>query len=236
VAVDAVDLLMRDGLPADRVVMHAMDRIKDQGDDDRLEHDLLALLGTERGGPGAAPAAPGPGRASLATLKSIMSEIRSPAFTGEVTLGILRFAGGLLARGALFRYASGFVTGMGQFGIEVEGETGDARVRTIKIPVEEPSVFHEVIEKRETFRGPLEPHPWNRALVRQLGGVEPAEVVAVPMLVGDRVSLVFYGDNAPGNRPLPPSDELELLMIQGGLAVEKALLEERVRALEGRKG
>ena len=153
-----------------------------------------------------------------------------------MTQGILRFASGLFARGALFRHASGFVSGMGQFGVEVEGESSDARVRKIKVPIEEPSVFHEVIEKRETYRGPLEPCAWNGELVRQLGGVEPAEVVAMPMLVGDRVALVFYGDDAGRGRSLPPFDELELLMIQGGLAVEKAVLEERVKALEGRTG
>ena len=58
----------------------------------------------------------------------------------------------------------------------------------------------------------------------------------MPMLVGDRVALVFYGDDAGRGRSWPPFDELELLMIQGGLAVEKAVLEERVKALEGRTG
>lgn len=239
VAVDATDLLMRDGIPTDKAVLGVMGRLSQQRDED-LENEVLALLGGEgeRKGEtaaGTSAATPPKTGTSLATLKSIMSEIRTPAFTGEVTLGILRFAGQLMSRGALFLHSSGFVTGMGQFGVEVEGESGDARVRKIKIPVEEPSIFHEVIEKHETFRGALESRYWNVQLVRQLGGLQPTEVVAVPMLVADRVAMIFYGDNAADGKPLPATDELELLMIQGGLAVEKSVLEERLRALERRE-
>jgi len=49
------------------------------------------------------------------------------------------------------------------------------------------------------------------------------------------VALIFYGDDLPDGGPLPQVDELELLMIQGGLAIEKAALELRLRALESRQ-
>jgi Domain of unknown function (DUF4388) len=236
VAVDASDLLMREGLPTDRVVMEVMSKLS-QRDDDRLEREALALLrsGEEADGAASAGGVGGGGGGAPATLRSIMKEIRSPAFTGEVTLGILRFAGGLVRRGVLFLHSSGFITGMGQFGIEVGGESGDARVRRIKIPGEDPSVFHEVIEKQETYRGPLEERFWNMELVRMLGGVRPGEVMAVPMVVGDRVALIFYGDNAPDGAPLPAADDLEVLMIQGGLAIEKGVLERRLKDLEQRE-
>lgn len=233
VAVDAADFLVREGLPTDRLVFDLLDRLAAHADESQ-EQEILAVLGSTTGA--AAPSTSQAGYlagSSLASLKTIMTEIRTPAFTGEVTLGILRFAGKLLARGALFLHASGFVTGMGQFGIALPGaESADARVRRVRIPADEPSIFHEVIEKHETFRGPLEEHPRNLELCLALGGARPREAVAVPMLVGDRVALVFYGDNLPLDRPLPAIDELEVLMIQGGLAIEKALLEERLRGLE----
>lgn len=240
VAVDAADFLVDEGLPTERLVMEVMQRIQEDGGD-HLDRELLAVLGD---GEAAVEAAdPGesedrvdgdPGR--LPTLKSLMTEIRSPAFTGEVTLGILRFAGHLMRRGVLFLHASGLVAGMGQFGIEVEGgESADARVRKIRIPAEEPSLFLDVIERQETYRGPLERRYWNVELTRVLGGGFPNEVVAVPMVVGGRVALIFYGDDLPDGGPLPQLDELELLMIQGGLAIEKAALEMKLRALEDRQ-
>lgn len=235
VAVDASDFLLDEGLPTERVVVDVMSQIGDDGGD-RLDRELLAVLTGE--GEGSAPAdeeQEHPHGDSLKTLKSLMSEIRSPAFTGEVTLGILRFAGRLMRRGVLFLHASGLVTGMGQFGIETEGESADARVRKIRVPAEEPSIFLDVIERQETFRGPLERRYWNVELSRALGGGYPAEVVAVPMMVGGRVALIFYGDDLPDGGPMPRLDELELLMIQGGLAIEKAALEMKLRALEGRQ-
>lgn len=245
VAVDASDLLVDEGLPTERLVVEVMRRIQEDRDD-HLDRELLAVLG-DSGDPaadGASDAAGAPARIDavggdpgrLPTLKSLMTEIRSPAFTGEVTLGILRFAGHLMRRGVLFLHASGLVTGMGQFGIETaNGESADARVRKIRIPAEEPSLFLDVIERQETYRGPLERRYWNVEVSRALGGGFPNEVVAVPMVVGGRVALIFYGDDLPDGGPLPHLDELELLMIQGGLAIEKAALELRLRSLEDRQ-
>jgi hypothetical protein len=239
VAVDAADFLVDEGLPTERLVVEVMRRLQeDRGD--HLDRELLAVLG-DGGDPPAKEAAAIPADVvevdpdRLPTLKSLMTEIRSPAFTGEVTLGILRFAGHLMRRGVLFLHASGLVTGMGQFGIEVTGESADARVRKIRVPAEEPSVFLDVIERQETYRGPLERRFWNVELTRALGGGFPTEVVAVPMVVGGRVALIFYGDDLPDGGPLPQVDDLELLMIQGGLAIEKAALELRLHALENRQ-
>jgi hypothetical protein len=238
VAVDAADFLVAEGLPTERLVVEVMNRIQeDRGD--HLESTLSALLddtadgGAAAGSPIGDPADVDPDR--LPTLKSLMTEIRSPAFTGEVTLGILRFAAHLVRRGVLFLHASGLVSGMGQFGIEAAGGSADDRVRKIRVPAEEPSVFLDVIERQETYRGPLERRYWNVELSRALGGGFPTEVVAVPMVVGGRVALIFYGDDLPDGGPLPRVEELELLMIQAGLAIEKAALEQRLQALENRQ-
>lgn len=232
VAVDATDFLLDDGVATDKLVLDVMSRI-DEAEEELADPELLALL---RGGDAASesPSRTDPPGASLASLKSIMADIRTPAFTGEVSLGILRFGASLVRRGALFLNASGFVTGMGQFGLEAGAESAETRVRRIRIPAEEPSVFLDVIDRQETFRGPLERRYWNVELARALGGELPHDVVAVPMVVGGRVALIFYGDNQPDGGPLPAMDELELLMIQGGLAVEKAALEVKLRALEAR--
>lgn len=234
VAVDAGDFLVDEGLPTERLVLEVMHRIRDDGGDG-FDRELDAVLDdTAAGGaPIAEPTDVGPDQ--LPTLKSLMTEIRSPAFTGEISLGILRFAARTMRRGVLFQHASGLVTGMGQFGIEVETGSADARVRQIRIPAEEPSIFLDVVERQETYRGPLERRYWNVELSRALGGGFPNEVVAVPMVVGGRVALIFYGDDLPDGGPLPRTDELELLMIQGGLAIEKAALEMRLRALESRQ-
>ena len=70
-------------------------------------------------------------------------------------------------------------------GIESSGESvasADRRVRDMLIPIHEPSVFFEVIENMHTYHGPLKSCKWNDYLVRQLGGGQPLEVVAIPIV------------------------------------------------------
>lgn len=235
VEVDARDFLLEAGLNADELLLGIFSQAERRIDTTEL--DMSQVLRRAPWVPGPADAEPGPPEPppdpkppSFASLKSIMSEIRSPAFTGEVSLGILRYAARSFTRGVLFaRGYDGFL-GMGQFGLGMR-----VAVREIRIPLDEPSIFLEVIERKEPYRGPLDDRYWNVHLGRQLGGPLPQEVVAIPMVVDSSVVLIFYGDNSPGNAPIGPIDDLELLMIEGGLVIEKALLEARLHSLEGRR-
>jgi len=42
-----------------------------------------------------------------------------------------------------------------------------------------------------------------------LGGEWPIEAVVIPMMIGDRVVLIFYGDNVPHNLPVGSTLPLE---------------------------
>ncbi|HYN20575.1 MAG TPA: DUF4388 domain-containing protein [Thermoanaerobaculia bacterium] len=235
VEVDARDFLMQAGFNADELLLGILGRL-DPRDIDTAELDMSQVLRRAPwvGGPAAAEAGPPePQPASFASLKSIMAEIRSPAFTAEVSLGILRYAARSFARGVLFARAYDGFHGMGQFGIGTT--SGSIPVREIRIPVDEPSLFLEVSERKESYRGPLADGYWNVHLGRQLGGPVPQEVAAIPMIVDARVVLIFYGDNVPGNAPIGPIDDLELLMIEGGLVIEKSLLESRLKAFDERR-
>lgn len=174
---------------------------------------------------------------SLADLRSLMVEIqlRSPSFTGEITLMILRFATRVVNRGVLCHVSSRGITGIGQFGLEsASGGIGsaDRRIREMCIPLHEPSVFMEVLETMHSFRGSLRRCRANDELVTILGGPPPTEVVVIPIIVDGMIAGMFYGDNAPESRPIGSVHALELLMIEAGLAMEKTLLRSRLRRVE----
>ncbi len=176
---------------------------------------------------------------NLAELRSLMIEIqlRSPSFTGEITLMILRFATRIVNRGLLCHVTPGGITGIGQFGLARPGETTesvDRRVRAMRIPLDEPSVFIEVFETMHSYRGRLKDSWWNSQLIRFLGGPAPTEVVVIPIVVDGMIEGMFYGDNVPDNRSIGSIHALELLMIEAGLAMEKALLRSRLRQAQGR--
>ncbi len=165
----------------------------------------------------------------LASLKTIIAEIRSPEFTGELSTKILEFGQSLFERGILFSVLQGNFSGMSQFGLDLgPPESSRERVRRIKIPLDQDSILAQAADRQAAFRGPLAPHEWNLYLISQLGGAAPREAAAVPMVVGGDVLLVLYGDNGKSGKPLSSIDGLEVVMSQAGLAMERNLLEKRV--------
>jgi hypothetical protein len=147
-----------------------------------------------------------------------------PPLTAEITLRLMRGAAQILTRGVLFLVRLEEVRGVAQFGLELPGRFAAEAVRHTTIPLGEPSVFRHVVERRETYRGPLPPTPWNHHLVERLGGRRPAEVAVVPMVVAGTVRVVFYGDNLPDTRGVGPLGRLEEAVAEGALAMERALL------------
>jgi hypothetical protein len=182
----------------------------------------------------------GPGRFEgsdeLGDLCSLMTEIqlRSPSYTGEIALMILRYASNLVNRGVLFHVGADAVTAIGQFGLGGGEEAGavEARLRTFTVPRDQPSVFLEVAEMMHTYRGPLKPCRWNDELARRLGGPRPREAVAIPIVVDGMMAAVFYGDNVPKQDAIGSVKGIELLMIEAGLAMERRLLQAKLRRVE----
>ncbi|MDH3746254.1 MAG: DUF4388 domain-containing protein [Acidobacteriota bacterium] len=225
IEVDAADFLLRDGLAADQILLD-------------IERHLEALesTSTEEEAPTTATSPSGESDDGLSSLKSVMAEIRSPEFTGEVTLEILNFARRVLPRAVLFFARQGNFTGMSHYGIEHEGTSTDEHIRRIKIPSDQPSVLARAAGLKSSFRGSPDRAEWDLYLISQLGGFTPTETVAVPLIVNQTVLLVLYGDNAPEGRPIGPLHELELLMLQAGLAMEKRMLEKRVEQYNKLRG
>ncbi|MFQ5882788.1 MAG: hypothetical protein ACE5I9_10020, partial [Candidatus Methylomirabilales bacterium] len=165
-------------------------------------------------------------------LKTLLKEIRSSAFTGEITLGIMRYAAEVASRGVLLVLRKDGIVGFGQFGVDVGTESADERVRKIKIPLTEPSIFTKIVKDRETYRGKIGPAKWNDYFQEQLGGIKPDEAVLIPMTVAGKVVVIFYGDDAGTGKPLGDVDGLEILMSQASLAMERSILEKKIEALE----
>ncbi len=220
VEVDYQDLVLDPGLSPDGVLIDAMRPADDEG---------AGGAAAER----SAPAASIPPRGEPLSLRQVMAEVRSPAFTGEISLQILRFAAQSLRRGVLFSLGPDHARGLGQFGVEGGGElSGDDLVRHLEVPLGTPSVLSEVADSQEPFRGRPERTEGNDRLAEALGGVLPSDVVVIPIIVNGTTAFALYGDNVPERRPIGPTENLELLLIEAGLAIEKAVLEARLGQIE----
>ncbi len=206
IGVDAEELVVTGGVATDQVLLEAMTRMDE--------------------------AEPVPEAAS--TPRAIASAAIAPALRGEVTLGLLRRAEPLVSRGLLLVLRGDEAHGAGQVGLG--GPDPEELARRVRLPLSEPSVVAEAVNRRESWRGPLPAGVANDRLLELLGGARPGAALVVPMVLREGAGLVFYGDDAGSTKALGPLDELEWALLEAGLAMEKDLLEHRLADFERARG
>ena len=113
-----------------------------------------------------------------------------------------------------------------------EGEGIDQdRVRTISIPLADPSVFVGLAQGAEFWLGPLPEMPHNMALAAGLGGAPPKECYVVPMTVREKVVCFLYLDNAEDGVGGLPMADLRRLAAKAGLAFQVYLMKSKIRTI-----
>jgi CheY-like chemotaxis protein len=187
--------------------------------------ELLKELGEAATGLTPPPPQQSPG---LHLLRGMLQELNNPSLGGGIILLILRFASELMNRAVIFLVKQEEIVGLGQFGIELQGESADVKVRNTRMPANEESLFSEVIEAMTPAKVVGQDRQWDDYLFGQFGGERPDEVFVGPLVSEGRVVAVLYGDNLPGREPIGDTEALEIFLAQAGLAMEKALLERRL--------
>jgi len=206
IGVDTEELVVPAGVATDQILFEAMTRMDEAG-----------------------------GEADRSTALAIASGPLAPSLRGEVTFGLLRRAAAVASRGLLLLLRGDEAQGAGQVGLDELPEADDL-ARNVRLPLSEPSVVADAVERRESWRGAVPRTPANQKLLAILGGREPTEALVVPMVLRDGVGLVFYGDDAGSGRPPGPVEDLEWALLEAGLAMERDLLEERLRDFERARG
>lgn len=168
-------------------------------------------------------------RKDLALLTSMIEELSGPASGSEITLLVLRFASEVMNRAIIFLVRSEDILGLGQFGLQVRDESADEKIREVQIPLNEPSLFREVIAKKSSYKGVLAQEKWHRYFLDQIGGGWPKEVFLTPLLNGSEVIALLYGDNLPNQTPIPETEGLEAFVRVAGFAFGKAKLERKLQ-------
>jgi CheY-like chemotaxis protein len=173
--------------------------------------------------------------AGISLLRGMLEELQNPSLGGGVILLVLRFASEFMNRAVVFIVRKEEIVGLGQFGIDDKDGLADSRIRTLKIPREDNCLFTRVIETQLSVKIKPDNGEWNRHYLGQMGGGLPIEVFAGPIVSEGNVVALLYGDNLPEKKPIGDTDSLEIFLSQAGLAMEKALLQRRLKekSLEG---
>jgi len=166
----------------------------------------------------------------LHLLKKMLMELHNPSLGGGITLLVLRFAAEIMNRAVLFMVKDEQIVGLGQFGIQLRGLSADECVRRMSVPRNEYSLFSVTLAQKEPQRIRPGNGTWDRYLIEQLGGDRPKEVYTGPIVTDGKVVAVLYGDNLPDNHAIGDTMALDIFLSQAGVAMERALLERRLRS------
>lgn len=160
---------------------------------------------------------------SYGVLKQLINELSNPNDIGQVSSTILRLSAEYLDRGALFVAEDSDFAGLGGFGVTGGGAAMDERVKSLRIARGAPSLLSDVAASGEAHRGKMRRTPANVELIDRLGGMLPTEVVALPIMHGNRAIGILYGDNAEHRAAIDSMTGLEIFLSQAGYAFGNAV-------------
>ena len=151
-----------------------------------------------------------------------LAEVRERDQVGAL---LLRFASGFLSRASLFAVHSDKVTG---WMVRGEGLVLDD-VQSLLIPLDQPSVFLNLLNNGAYFVGAIPPGEANQILLEVLGDPAPAELVMVPVRVQGRAVAFVLGDNPGEDGAGFPVQELVAAANKAGVALEVLILRNKIR-------
>jgi len=175
-----------------------------------------------------------PERKDISALKALTQELRFPNSTSEITLLILRFASDIFQRGVLFMVGETELTGLGQFGLDIEG--ADEKIRETVLTFGKSPFLKGIIEAGQSYKGRVERDSVTEFLMRDLGGGWPSEVALFPVITEGKVVALLYCDNAATGEGFSETEGLEIFISQAGLALEKSLLQRKLQEMQKNAG
>jgi hypothetical protein len=164
-------------------------------------------------------------RKERSALSSLVEEAdsQSVSLTAEMTLAMLGAASEVAERALLLLVYPNYLSGAGGFG---QGRDGvQLTGQQLQIDRSQGSAFSRVIDRRNSYRGPLDDVEGHRQLVEALGGVPEGGVIVVPLTVGGQVVAVLYAD---GGADVGTMEGLKL--VEATVAEVSALLEAESRS------
>jgi len=158
----------------------------------------------------------------LSLLGALLGELRRPGSEMEIPLLVLRLASEYFERGILLEVGDREARGLGGFGVGRETDHVSRKFRGISLPIAAGGRIREVVAQKTPVRGSLE-HPEEQRLLEQMGGGPANEGMLFPLLSGDQVVAVLYGDNGKSSAPVGDTRGLEIFLGEVGMPLKRFL-------------
>jgi CheY-like chemotaxis protein len=172
---------------------------------------------------------------TMLVLKSLLFELMSPANRDTIMLLVLRYASELFSRSVLLLVARDELWGLGGYAHQVKNVDFISLVRRLRVRLDPDGAISQVVKTKATNRAVFGASKLERDLAQKLG-IDPEQPIFIaPLVSADRVAAILLGDNQQMGKDVGDTHGLEIFLLQAGMAMERALLERRLRELARNK-
>jgi len=198
----------------------------------RSESRLARAAPAGKPAPAAEAPSPGGGSRDLRALQSYLAELSGSPDASRISALVMKVAREFFERALLFLIRNEEVRGLGGFGPAGSGDNLNLIVRELVIPLKEPSVFLEVVSSGMPWHGALPDAKWSQYLMGRIGRFRSDQVSLVPLVAHRDTIAIVFGDNPETGRQPERLQSFELFMHQAGIAMENALLQRKLKAVQ----
>jgi hypothetical protein len=172
--------------------------------DEKIDEEQIGAAMTEavqQAGAGA-----GAGGADYASLKSSINSIQKGGNLSEVLTHLVNEVNGHVERAAMFIVKS--QTAVGWY---AAGMANPEVIKTISLPLSNDTIFRLAANSRQSERGHITHTPGTAEALGRLGGT-PQSLLAVPLILRDKVAAILYCDSSADEIPQAAADAVEILV------------------------
>jgi hypothetical protein len=155
------------------------------------------------------PAGPG-----FAQLKASLVAVERGASLSEVLTYLVNEVAGFTDRVAMF-----IVKGPSAIGWYARGIEPADMIKQVNVPLSTDTIFRNVSNSRQALRGHIAHSPGTAQALSRMGG-DPQGVLAVPLILRDKLAAILYCDTQQDAVPPATADLIEVLVLFAGKIID----------------
>jgi hypothetical protein len=180
--------------------------------DERIDESAIAQAIAEVVRENPPPAAPkGPG---FDRLKASLAAVEKGTSLSEVLTYLVNEVSAYVDRAAMF-----IVKGPSAIGWYGKGMPTPDSLKQVNVPLGADTLFKMVQNSRSAARGRLQDSPATAQALARLGG-NPKAVLAVPLILRDKLAAILYCDTTKDEVPAAEADLIEILVVFAGKIID----------------
>jgi hypothetical protein len=147
-------------------------------------------------------------------LKDSLAEVEKGASLSEVLTYLVNEVSQYVDRAAMF-----IVKGQSAIGWYARGLDQPELIKQVNVPLNADTVFRIVHNSRHALRGHISHSPGTTHALARLGG-DPQAVLAVPLILRDKLAAILYCDSQQEEIPPGDLDLIEILVLFAGKIID----------------